>query len=349
MHKYIILIFSLCAPLHCMEIRPLKCSYSKTPTPQEWPAEEYAKGNQYQTNCFANLLKKHDIKVYDRTVLSVGCGTGEIEERLAKLGATHVHGIDASRNMVEYAHNKYHAIPNLSFEHCFAENFDSTEPYDIALMASSFSFVKNKPLALQRISNSLHIDSILFANIETDAHPESFDIIVLNEMINDIPILRGLLSSLSDPIGRSRPTEIELEDIFSEAGLDMISAAEESFTWTMTEEQWKQTLLPLILSSPAAQKLIALTEESDVISNNISEAQFAMMKEDMTKEEQRQHRRRFFPESNDKLVCKVRKNNFCKYLLNNYFNRCFAKLRQNENGTYTWKYHTTAIMAVKRY
>ena len=258
-----------------------------------------------------------------------------------------MHGIDASRNMAEYAHNKYHAIPNLSFEHCFAENFESTEPYDLALMASCFSLLRNKPLALQRISNCLHIDSLLFANIETDEHPAPFDIIVLNEMINDIPILRGLLSSLPDPVGSSHPTVEELEDMFNKADLDIISAAEESFTWTMTEEQWKQTLLPLILSTPAAQKLIDLT--SDVISNNISEAQFAMIKEDMTKEEQRQHRRPFFPESSDELVCKVRNNNFCKYLLNNYFNRCFAKLQQNENGTYIWKYHTTAIMAVKRY
>lgn len=347
MLKYIILVLSLYTPLRCMEIRPLKCSYSKTPTPQEWPAEEYAKGNQYQTNCFANILKKHNINVYDRTVLSIGCGTGEIEAQLAKRGATHVHGIDASKNMAEYAHNKYHAIPNLSFEHCFAENFETTEIYDLVLMPSCFSLIKNKPLALQRISSSLPQDGILFANIETDEHPTPFDLIVLNEMINEIPILRGLLSSLPDPVGSSRPTVEKLEDMFDKADLDIISAAEESFTWTMTEEQWRQTLLPLILSTPAAQKLIDLT--SDVVSNNISEAQFAMMKEDMTKEALRQHRRRFFPESNDELVCKVRKNNFCKYLLNNYFNRCLAKLRHNENGTYTWKYDTTAIMAVKRY
>ena len=346
MKKYIILALSLCAPLHCMELQQPKASYIPVSDPQEWPAEEYARGNKNQIACFSALLDKHAIETKNKTILSIGCGTGEIEAKLAQ-NATYVHGIDASNNQIKYAQEHY-STANLSFAPCFAENFETIDQYELAIMSCCFHLFKNKPQALQRISDSLEPHGLLFTNIETANHPTPFSKTVLKEMMDDITLVGSLLSALPDPIGSTRPTLEELYTMFDDAGFVIVKKQEESFNWTMSEQEWRQMQLPLILCSPGAQTLINLTSPDQYIKNKLSEGVFSLIQQNMTKAEQEQHDQPFFPESSNELVCKVRDNNFCRYLFNNFLNRILTKLHKNEDGTYSWRYCTTAILATKK-
>ena len=339
MHKYIILALSLGAPLPCMEQQIVR-------EPREWPAEEYAKGNKNQIACFSTLLKKHAIETKKKTILSVASGTGETEGKLAP-DATCIHGIDASKNQIEYA-KKHHSAPNLTFEHCFAEDFKATIPYELALISCSFHLFTNQQQALQRVNDSLEPQGLLFANIETANHPIPFSKTVLQEMINDIPLVGSLLSVLPDPIGSTRPTPEELYTMFDEAGFAIVKKEEESFDWTMDEQGWRDMQLPLILCSPGAQTLINITSPDQYIKSKLSEYAFSLIQQSMTAKELRQHDQPFFPESSNELVCKVRNNNFCRYLFNNFLNRVLTKLHKNEDGTYSWQYCTTAILATKK-
>src|SRR5206468_2570993 len=88
--------------------------------------------NILQTAAFLYFLQKNNIKTENRTILDVGCGTAKITAQLANK-ATHIHGFDASKNMIDFARDKYGHIKKLSFEHAFAEDFTSPNLYQLAL------------------------------------------------------------------------------------------------------------------------------------------------------------------------------------------------------------------------
>jgi hypothetical protein len=68
----------------------------------------------------------------------------------------------------------------------------------------------------------------------------------------------------------------------------------------------------------------------------------------MSSEEKTEHDNFFFPESNHELIQKIRTNDFCRYLFNNFLRRCLTKLQKNDDSTYTWKYETTLFTAEKK-
>jgi len=315
-----------------------------TREPREWMAQEYSENNKFQTSCFSHWLEKHKIPTQGKSIVSFGCGTGEIEAELAKK-ARHVHGTDASKNMIDYA-KKTHGNPtnNLFFTHCFAEDFTSQPIYDLALASCCFHWFADQPKALKAIANSLKYGGSFFANIETESNQKSPGHLVFEDMNRDIPGLKRLLSMLSSPTGSSHPTFADLHTMLFDAGLTDIKSSVETYDWTMTEQEWRNAQLPLLLSTPGAQWIINSTQ--DHIGYASSQAVFWMMS--MSEEEKKQHDAPFFPESNHELIQKIRANNFCRYLFNNYLNRCLTKMQKNENGTYTWKYETTVVLAQKK-
>ena len=305
--------------------------------------EEYARGNRFQIECFSHWLKKYDVPIEDKDILSVGCGTGELEFSLAQRAKT-VYGIDASREIISYAQKK-HILGNLTFEHCFAENFASPTSYDLALASCCFHWFEDKPKALKAIANSLKSGSLFFSNIETSSNPKPFGLTVFEEMKRDVPIIGKLLAILPNPTGSSRPTYGDLHIMLTEAGFTNIEPKVESYEWTMTADEWRKAQLPLLLSTPGAQMLVNSTSDNRY-AKAASKGAFWWVK--MSPEEQKEHDAEFFPESNHELVQKIRTNDFCRYLFNNFLRRCLAKLQDNENGTYTWNYETTIIRAIKK-
>lgn len=316
--------------------------------PREWPAEEYANGgNTKQVANFIDLLNRHQIDTRIDNVISFGCGTGEIEKYVAQKAKT-VHGIDASENMINVARTNQSKINNLTFEHCFAEDFKTKQHYDLALMSCCFHWFENKKQALERISDSLRMHGKLFTNIETESNPIPFGIAVYEDMKRDVPLIGTLLAALPNPTGSARLTDTELRDMLYHTNFEILRYQTESFDWTMTEQEWRKTQLPLLLSTPGAQSLINATSENNWITNTTTESFFYyMIQGKMTPKELKQHNEPFFPESSNEFVVKLRKNNFCRYLFNNFLNRCLTKFTKNLDGTYTYTYSTTAILAKK--
>ena len=308
--------------------------------------KEYALGNKYQIKCFLHWLKESNIPIKDKTVISFGCGTiGEIEAKLAGQ-AKYIHGIDASKEMVDYA-QATHAFKthNLSFEHCFAENFQPLTLHDVAFAASSFHWFEDKPKALRAIAKSLQPDGIFFANIETKSNPKPFGITVFEEMKQDVPIIGSLLALLPNPTGSSHPTHGELHVMLTQAGFTDIKSQEKSYDWKMTAEEWRKAQLPLLLTTPGAQMLVNTTSDN-WYAKKASEGAFWLI--NMSQEERAEHDAPFFPESNHELVQKIRTNDFCRYLFNNFLRRCLTKLQKNADDTYTWNYQTMIISAKKK-
>ena len=81
----------------------------------------YKRKNSY----YYSLLKQlySSLIPQGKTILEIGCGTGEI---LNYLNPKHGVGVDISLEMVKIARKKY---PNLSFEVCDAENLTIEEEF----------------------------------------------------------------------------------------------------------------------------------------------------------------------------------------------------------------------------
>lgn len=322
----------------------LQCAEQSSSRNRPGMGVEYAQGNKYQIECFSHWLKKHNIPVEDRSIISYGCGTGEIEKNLSEC-AKSVHAIDASKDMIDYAKSTHSHTKNLSFQHCFAEDFKTPTSYDLAIASCCFHWFEDKPKALQAIANSLKSQGIFFANIETNSNPKPFGITVFEEMKHDVPIIGSLLSMLPNPTGSSHPTHGDLHVMFTKAGFTNITSKKESYDWTMTAQEWRTAQLPLLLTTPGAQMLVNSTSDN-WYAKKASEAAFWCIT--MSPEEEMEHNNLFFPESNHELIQKIRTNDFCRYLFNNFLRRCLTKLQNNDDGTYTWKYETTLFTAEKK-
>jgi ubiquinone/menaquinone biosynthesis C-methylase UbiE len=313
--------------------------------PREWPAKEYSKGNKNQIACFSQWMEKYKIPTQDKTIVSFGCGTGEIEAELAKK-ARHVHGTDASNNMIDHAKKTHgNRANNLFFTHCFAEDFTSQPVYDLALASCCFHWFADQPKAVKAIANSLKSEGLFFANIDTATNAKPLGLVAYEEMMNDYPIINNVLSILPNPTGSTHPTYGELHIMLFDAGLTDIKSSVETYDCIMTEEELRQMQLPILLSSPGAQTLINTTSDNWLAQKAANSAFWWIS---MSDEEKQQHNAPFFPESNNPLVQKIRTNDFCRYLFNNFLNRFKSKMQKNEDGTYTWKYETTIICAQKK-
>src|SRR5438445_8968339 len=165
MKKYMIIALCAINTISSMEKQIV------TREPREWDAQAYEDGNTLQTKSCLHLLTTNNINIVDKTIFSVGCGTGKIESTLAEK-AKHIHGFDASQNMIDFAQNKYGHIKNLSFEHCFAEDFQPKKLRQLAIASYSIHWFENKKQYLQRINDSLELHGKLFGTISTSDNPK---------------------------------------------------------------------------------------------------------------------------------------------------------------------------------
>lgn len=258
MKKYIIIALCTITTASGMEQQIVKRE------PREWPAQEYDNGNTLQTTTFLNFLKTNNIQIKDKFILSVGCGTGKIENILAK-DAQWIHGFDASKNMIDFAQDKHGKVENLSFEHCFAEDFQSPLNYQLAIASFCLHWVEHKKQAFQRINENLELHGELFGTVQTSDNPTPTNLIVAQEMM---PLFQETVKSVTNQelpelnnktmqaiIGSSYPSHEEFNTMLRETGFEIIKSKEEWYTCTMNRDELTNLQRPIFSSRPLIKDL----------------------------------------------------------------------------------------------
>jgi trans-aconitate methyltransferase len=223
--------------------------------PREWDAYAYENGNDFQTTAFLYFLDQNKITIENRTIFDFGCGTGKLSAEIAKK-ATHVHGTDASKNMIDFAINKYGHIKNLSFEHCFAEDFQSLNLRQLAVASFCVHWIEDKKCAFQRIHDSLAPNGEFFANVRTSDNLP-LEIIVATEMM---PYITQTISFLTNKTalelsGSSYPSRNELFIMLKETGFDILKLEEQSYYHEISEDELRILQWPIISSRPVIKHL----------------------------------------------------------------------------------------------
>ncbi len=85
------------------------------------------------------------------SILDLGCGTGQLTEKIAQAGAE-VMGVDRAPTMIEKARENY---PHLHFEIADARNFQVDKPFDAVFSNAVLHWVKEADSAIASIHQAL--------------------------------------------------------------------------------------------------------------------------------------------------------------------------------------------------
>lgn len=89
----------------------------------------------------------------DETILDLGCGTGELTEKIATL-CKEVVGVDNSPEMIRAARNKYQAI---SFHHLDAKAFDLGVTFDAVFSNAVLHWITDPEIVIKNINKHLRV------------------------------------------------------------------------------------------------------------------------------------------------------------------------------------------------
>lgn len=84
-------------------------------------------------------------------ILDLGCGTGDLTQKIAQEGAT-VLGIDLAESMIQAAKQKY---PHLAFEVQDATRFRTAEPFDAVFSNAALHWIKQAPQVIETVRSVL--------------------------------------------------------------------------------------------------------------------------------------------------------------------------------------------------
>jgi trans-aconitate methyltransferase len=257
--KYIALIATLC-------IVPSLCTADKpTRDAQEWDAKAYDQGCDLQTTSFLEFLKKNNIVINNRTILDVGCGTGNLSAVYA-CDAQEVHAFDASHNMIEHAQKKHSAKKNLFFNQCFAEDLNLKPVHQLALVSSAFHWFTDKKQALQKINDSLQEGGELFCDVRTMENPKPINLTAAGKIISQIPFINWFIdeSNIMNHTGSSYPTTEELHTMLSNTHFEIIKCEQQSLTYEITKEELKLLEWPIVTSRPIMPWIRTALSENNI-------------------------------------------------------------------------------------
>jgi|GEM_PF-1397724 len=259
MKQYIIALIGAINILTCME-------QPKVRDACEWNAKDYDDTNIIQEPSFLDFLEQNKIILEKRKILSIGCGTGSMEHiMVTEKEAAYVKGIDASKNIIEYAQKTYGLTDKISFEHCFAEDFISSALYEVAVLSFSLHWIQDKQKALTNIYKALQPNGELFALLLTSNNPKPtsfttaletmayFQEMALSQPNKDFPHF-----NINDPsmiTNCTYPSQEELNDILQKTGFNIIANRQETFTCTMDEADIRKIHWATFTSKPYTKDL----------------------------------------------------------------------------------------------
>lgn len=137
--------------------------------PYYFDIESFTRKFNNEVSFLNDILKRHRIK----TVLDLGCGSGEHVNALQGLGYT-IFGIDSSASMIDEARKRF---PHCKFDYGSIQVFTAKQPYDAAIcMFGTFNYL----IANDEIKDTLRH---LHANLKTAG-------IAILEIWNAEPFLR---------------------------------------------------------------------------------------------------------------------------------------------------------------
>jgi len=257
--KHILISLFFIGALNSMEPQPLTPRTPLIPhkeikrEPREWDAQAYDEGSRIQTEAFLQFLATYNINTKDRFILDVGCGTGKIAAKLAPK-AEFIHGCDASKNMIDLAQKNCGHIQNLSFEHCFAEDFTSLRQYQLAFASFCIHWFENQKQAFQRIYASLENNGELFATVQTSDNPIPPEFIAAQEIIEDMTINKAYKyfagKDLVDLTACTFSSTEDLKNMLKEVGFRILKCEQQTYFLLMTKDEIIKTERPIVFSRP---------------------------------------------------------------------------------------------------
>jgi trans-aconitate methyltransferase len=115
-----------------------------------WNADAYDEKLSFVSELGKSLVEMLDPKQGEK-ILDLGCGTGDLTNEIAKLGAKVV-GMDVSPDMIEKARKKY---PHLSFLADNGESFRTEERYDAIFSNAALHWMKRAESVVQSMALAL--------------------------------------------------------------------------------------------------------------------------------------------------------------------------------------------------
>jgi ubiquinone/menaquinone biosynthesis C-methylase UbiE len=92
--------------------------------------------------------------IQGKKVLDIACGTGYGSKMMKDAGAASVTGVDLSPEAVEYARERY-ATSGVDFVCCNAEEYESSEKYDVIISCETIEHLQRPDLFLARLHRML--------------------------------------------------------------------------------------------------------------------------------------------------------------------------------------------------
>ncbi|WP_208589132.1 class I SAM-dependent methyltransferase [Gracilibacillus suaedae] len=123
-----------------------------------WSSALYDERHRFVSNLGEGVMHLLSPKEGER-ILDVGCGTGDLANEIAKMGAN-ITGVDRSANMIQEAQNKY---PNLHFQIMDVYDMEFHNEFDAVFSNATLHWVTQPELALEKLYQSLHSDGRLVA------------------------------------------------------------------------------------------------------------------------------------------------------------------------------------------
>lgn len=138
---------------------------------REWDPETYARFAELRARPFWDLAALIDTSLPIRSMVDLGCGSGELTVALAdRLGVADAIGVDSSTNMLEAA--ALRARPNRRFGSGDIASWSSTEPVDLLVANASLQWVADHPTVLAGWTAQLGPDGQIAVQVPANAdHP----------------------------------------------------------------------------------------------------------------------------------------------------------------------------------
>jgi|UPI0003778B4D trans-aconitate 2-methyltransferase len=205
------------------------------PALNPWHGADYAHHSSLQAAMADEVLSQLVLRG-DEHVLDLGCGDGKISARIAaQLPRGSVLGVDASADMVAYAHRQFgtEQWPNLRFEVADARNLGFHARFDLLVSFNALHWVPQQADALRGIRRALKPSAPAHLRLVTRAALTSLEEVA--EAVRREPHWAGAFAGFTDPYLRlSAEQYLALAESL---GLKRISSRSESKRWDFQTEE----------------------------------------------------------------------------------------------------------------